>query len=146
MNTAESHARKLVLWGVALFLLGLINGLIVQQLPNPRMGLSAHLAGVQGGLALIVFGNIWQRARFAAGPSSVHRRLVVGGMFGLWLALLLAAIWGAGMSTPIAGRGYQADAWKEAIVEALLVSSSLALVVSAGCLLWRLVRGDGKGA
>ena len=39
-----------------LFLLGLITGLVVQQLENPRMGLAAHLEGLMNGTFLLALG------------------------------------------------------------------------------------------
>ena len=50
--------QKLVRLGLILFLLGLITGLLIPVLENPRMGLSSHLEGTLNGMLLILFGLI----------------------------------------------------------------------------------------
>jgi len=62
--TTQRTGRCLVRYGVLLFLLGLLTGLIVQKLANPRMGLSSHLEGVMNGTFLVVLGLIWPRCGF----------------------------------------------------------------------------------
>ena len=42
--------------GLILFLLGLITGLLVPVLKNPRMGLAGHLGGMTNGPFLIIAG------------------------------------------------------------------------------------------
>jgi len=41
----ERFSRRLIRSGVLLFLLGLVTGLLVQMLANPRMALASHLEG-----------------------------------------------------------------------------------------------------
>ena len=60
-------------------------------------------------------------------------------MYAIWLALLLAAIWGSRRSTPIAGAGFEASKGQEQIVQILLVSGSLAIIVASSALLWGLL-------
>lgn len=126
-------AKQLLFHGTLLFLLGLINGLAIPRLRNPRMGLSAHLAGVQNGLVLWAFGLIWPYATL--GAAAVTAWSAIGSMYAIWLALLLAAAWGTSKSTPIAGAGHSSSAGKEAIVSALLVVGSLAIIVATALLL-----------
>jgi hydroxylaminobenzene mutase len=136
--TEESASTLLVISGVLLLLLGLLNGALVNVLLNPRMGLSAHLAGVQNGMVLILFGLVWGRAQFSSFSSVANVSLAVYSMYGFWIALLLSAMWGTSASTPIAGKGFSGQAWQEAAVGALLMSSSLAITVACGWLLTKL--------
>ena len=53
--------RQLIILGVVLFLIGLIQGALIPFFHNPRMALSAHLAAVQSGMAMVIFGIIWSR-------------------------------------------------------------------------------------
>lgn len=140
MKDTGKHAYQLMISGLLLFLLGLINGAFVQHFMNPRMGLSAHLSAVQNGLVLIVFGLIWPKADFSKKWSWVHCWSSVLSLFGIWIALVLAALWGTSGSTPIAGKGFQAEVWREATVGFLLISSSILIVLSTNHLLWRLFR------
>jgi hypothetical protein len=58
--------------GLILFLLGLITGVAIPAVENPRMGLASHLQGMTNGPFLIVLGLLWPhstlsfRLRFAA--------------------------------------------------------------------------------
>ena len=52
--------KNLLVLGTILFLLGLFNGVAVPYFENSRMGLSAHLAGVQNALVLWAFGLMWK--------------------------------------------------------------------------------------
>lgn len=59
-----AERRRRLLWhGMALFLAGLLTGLVEQQFANPRMGLAAHLEGVMNGAFLLVVGAVWQEVR-----------------------------------------------------------------------------------
>ncbi len=55
----QQTMRQLLIFGVLLFLFGLLNGAVIPYFTNPRMGLSAHLAGVQNGMVLLIFGLLW---------------------------------------------------------------------------------------
>src|SRR3989442_4190993 len=57
--------RRLFWHGIFLFFLGLIVGAFVQQMTNPRMGLSAHLGGVMTGTFLAVLGPAWTELRLS---------------------------------------------------------------------------------
>jgi len=46
----ETTKRQLMWYGMFLFLLGLVTGLVEQRFTNVRMGLSAHLEGVINGI------------------------------------------------------------------------------------------------
>lgn len=52
----EHQGHYLLVNGMLLFILGLLNGLVIPFFKNKRMGLSAHLAGVQNGMVLLLFG------------------------------------------------------------------------------------------
>ena len=59
MELFDALGRRLMWWGMVIFLLGLIKGLIQNNLANPRMGLSAHLEGLMNGTLLVAVGAIW---------------------------------------------------------------------------------------
>jgi len=52
------QADRLIFLGLLLFFLGLLAGLFVQNMANPRMALSAHLEGVMNGMFLVLLGLI----------------------------------------------------------------------------------------
>ena len=136
------QARRLAWHGVLLFVLGLATGVPIAAFTNPRMGLSAHLTGVQNGMALILFGILWPQLRLTARMRTVVSVLLLASLYGLWADLTLAAILGTSHATPIAGAGHQGSAAAEFFVTAVLYVSAIALLVAAPLVL----RGLGGGA
>jgi hypothetical protein len=53
---SQRLGRRLLRYGIVLFLLGLTTRRLVQYVPLPRMGLSSHLQGVMNGTFLVVLG------------------------------------------------------------------------------------------
>jgi (hydroxyamino)benzene mutase len=131
--TGDNMAEHLLFHGTLLFLLGLINGAVIPLFLNKRMGLSAHLAGVQNGLALIAFGLIWPHADVPFAGIAYWSALA--SMYGIWFGLLLAAIWGTSRSTPIGGKGFAATSWKENLVTVIIQSTSVAAILATSLLL-----------
>lgn len=128
-------ARGLVWHGVLLFLLGLVNGLAVPWFVNPRMALAAHVDAVTSGTFLMAVGLAWSAARFRPAAETPARILVLVGMYAIWVALVLAAALGTSRMTPIAGAGHHGTAAAEALVDAVLVAGSVALITGCALLL-----------
>jgi len=101
--------------GVLLFLLGLATGFIIPALKAPRIGLSAHLAATQMGVALVAFGFLWERLTFWNGWSAPMAHVLWISFYVVWAAILLGGIWGTGRALPIAGAGHVAAKWQEQI-------------------------------
>lgn len=116
--------------GLVLFLIGLLTGLVVPAVKNPRMALSSHLEGVLNGMFLVLLGVLWPHIDLPKALGITAIALIVYSAYANWLAGLLAAAWGAGRRfAPIAAGDHQASATKEGFVSFLLVSLSLAIVV-----------------
>ena len=131
MPTNDS-ALRLCRHGALLFVLGLVNGALVSGFANSRMGLSAHLAGVQNGMVLLIFGLVWQRLDLSARAGRIAELSSIFSMYAIWAALLLAAIFGTSRVTPIAGAGFEGAAWQEGLVAVLLYSGSAGILLGAG--------------
>lgn len=123
----EAKSDKLILLGLILFLIGLIIGLSVPLLHNPRMGLSAHLEGITNGIFLMLLGLIWNRLVLTDRWKQITYVLLVYGTFANITAVLLAAITGFGKMMPIAG-GKEGTNPIEVIISFLLVSLALAML------------------
>ncbi len=121
------HANRLIFWGIFLFLLGLLVGLLIPTFANPRMGLSTHLEGVLNGIFLAVLGLIWHRLELSTKLLNIAFWLTIYGAFANFIGVLIAAITGAGKMMPIAG-GEAGTPIVEAIVSFLLVSLALAMI------------------
>ncbi|WP_394730879.1 hypothetical protein [Altererythrobacter sp. GH1-8] len=137
----DNNARELAITGALLFLVGLLQGLVVEHFANPRMALSAHLDAVQSGMAVLIAAAFWRSARWSVKTEQVARWALAVGMVGLWLGITLAAITGANEALPIAGEGYSATPKAELATTAVIGTSSLALLLGWGLFVMGLIRG-----
>ena len=137
MLTNDS-ALRLCRHGALLFVLGLVTGGLVSTLTNSRMGLSAHLAGVQNGMVLLIFGLVWQRLRLSRRAIRVAELSSLFSMYAIWGALLLASVFGTSRVTPIAGGGFEGALWQEGLVAVLLYAGSAGIFLGAGLVFWGL--------
>jgi len=134
----KASAQRLLQLGIALFLLGLLTGFAIPLLANPRMGLSSHLEGVMNGMFLVLLGLIWERLKLGSTALRLAFWLAVYGTFVNWATTLLAAVWGAGASMPIAAQGHQGTPTQEVIVNIGLWSLAVSMVVVCVLVLWGL--------
>jgi len=123
--------------GVLLFLLGLVTGFAIPALKSPRIGLSAHLAATQMGVALIAFGFLWERLTFWNGWSAPLAHVLWISFYIVWLAILMGAFWGTGKAMPIAGAGHVAAKWQERVT---LVPLALGSFGGFGVVLMMLIQ------
>ena len=122
--------------GFVLILLALLTGFGMPLFRSPRLGLTAHIVGVTGGLVLIVLGALAGSFILGARAAAVMMWSWVYAAYANWIASLLGALTGASRHTPIAGVGTTGDPLSEAVVEFLLVSLSLAALVGTGLAVW----------
>ena len=116
--------------GLVLFLLGLLTGVAVPALKNPRMALSSHLEAVLNGMFLVLLGLLWPHIHLPNAWGVTAVVLIVYAAYANWLATLLAAAWGAGRRfAPIAAADHEASVAKERLVGLLLVSLAVSIVV-----------------
>jgi hydroxylaminobenzene mutase len=140
--TKLNLTRRLIRYGVLLFLFGLITGFLIPTMRNPRMGLSSHLEGVQNGMLLILFGLIWGKLNLSDRSLRWGYSLALFGTYTNWMTTFLAGLWGAGAEMmPIAGGDFFGFTWQETLIKIGLFSLSLAMVIVSGLLLWGL-RGN----
>ena len=136
--------RKLIILGVVLFLIGLIQGALIPIFHNPRMALSAHLAAVQSGMAMVIFGIIWGMVILKENLLKLAYYTNVLGMFLVWFAISLASILGTSRALPIAGQGFSASTIAENTVGIIVVLGSLAMVFSISIIVVGLVKGGNE--
>jgi (hydroxyamino)benzene mutase len=135
-----SAGRALAVIGGALFLAGLLQGLVVDYFPNPRMALSAHLDAVQSGMAVMIAAAFWSSLRLTPALERVAWWALAVGMVGLWIGITLAAMTGASEALPMAGSGFAAKPVAETAVTTIVIGSSLALLLGWALFLWGLAR------
>ena len=70
------------------------------------MALSAHLAAVQSGMAMAIFGLIWALVNLKERLLKLAYYTNIIGLYAVWFAITLGAVLGASRALPIAGHGY----------------------------------------
>jgi len=122
------QSDRLLFLGVLLFLFGLIIGLFIPMMTNPRMGLSAHLEGTLNGMFLVILGLIWNKLLLNDKWLTAAFWLTIYGSFANFVAVAIAAVTGAGKLMPIAG-GKEGTSIQEGIISFLLISLALAMIL-----------------
>jgi hydroxylaminobenzene mutase len=128
-------ANILCFAGVLLFLVGLLTGLGIPRYRSPRLGLSAHLTGVQSGTFLLALGLLWPRLSMSPVWSTILANGTWASLYLVWFSLLLAAVFGAGRGLPIAGQGMTTTPPRQTAVTGLLATGSLGILLSTAALL-----------
>ncbi len=129
---------KLKMSGMILFLLGLLTGLMIMFLKNPRMGLAAHLEGVFNGVFLVVAGIIWDEIKVSARLKMLCWVSLLYGTFANWFFTLLSAIWGTSKMTPLSGSGYSGSTFQESVISAGLISVAITMIFSLVVIIYGL--------
>jgi len=134
-------SRRLAWHGMILFVLGLLMGLVVQNVTNPRMGLSAHVGTVLNGVLVIALGAVWKWVALPPRTASVTYWLIAAGSYVSCLFLFLAAVFGTSSSTPLGGAGFKGTPLQEAIVASVLIVGAIAVLIGAVLATWGLRPG-----
>jgi hydroxylaminobenzene mutase len=131
----ESLSSTLCFTGVLLFALGLATGFAIPAFRSSRIGLSAHLTGVQSGTFLIALGLMWSKIALWPSVSNLIGHAIWISLYTIYGSLVLAAAFGAGRDLPIAGGGISTTRAKQMSVTALMGSGSLAVLAAIAALL-----------
>jgi hydroxylaminobenzene mutase len=143
----KRQSDNLIFFGVFLFLLGLIIGLLVPIFANPRMGVSSHIEGVLNGMLLIILGLIWNRIHLSRRWLTLTFWLALYGTFANCLGILIAAIFNGGKMLGILAEGQEGAPLVEGIVGFSLISLSVAMIfVSVATLIGLRRSGSPKPA
>jgi (hydroxyamino)benzene mutase len=141
----DRTAGRLIALGAMLFFLGLLTGLVVPAMTNPRMGVAGHLEGVMNGIFLIAIGAVWSRLRLTPRLMTWASGLLIYGTYVNSLSVSLAAVFGASQTMPLAGAGYVALPWQENLVTGGLVTAAVAMLIGTALLVWGFFRREDGG-
>ncbi|MFN7119979.1 MAG: hydrogenase [Saprospiraceae bacterium] len=128
LHSSKQQSNRLLFLGILLFFSGLVAGLFIPLMANPRMGLSTHLEGIMNGLFLLALGLIWHKLMLTNRWLNITFWLTVYGSFANLIAVLIAAMTGFGKMMPIAG-GQEGTPLLEGIISFLLISLALAMLM-----------------
>ncbi|WP_157073344.1 hydrogenase [Kribbia dieselivorans] len=132
--------EALIALGVALFLAGLITGVVIPKLALSRLGLTSHLEGTMNGMFLMLVGLIWTRLDLGDLWRQITFWTLLYGTWANWGATLLAGIWGTGQRTPIASGGRVGSPGHERIVSTMLIGVGITDIVAVTIILVGLLR------
>ncbi|WKZ66340.1 MAG: hypothetical protein QY325_00105 [Flavobacteriales bacterium] len=130
-SSPDHQAHRLLLSGAWLLLLGLLTGLLVPALANPRMGLSSHIEGVLNGMLLLLLGLLWPRLVLTDRWRRIAAACAIYGTFANWATMLIAAALNAGGQLTVAAEGRTGSPLAEGIVNFGLASLTLAMLAAA---------------
>ena len=139
MDRAD-RARGLFWHGMALVLLGLLFGTVVQSVANPRIGLSAHTGTIMNGILVVAMGAFWTQLALAPRLETLAYWLVVDGSYLNAVSLFLAGVFGTSRSTPLHGAGHAGSPWQEVLVAAGLTVGAIAVLAGCALAFWGLRR------
>jgi (hydroxyamino)benzene mutase len=125
----KNQSNRLIYFGVMLFLLGLIVGLIVPIFANPRMGVSSHIEGILNGMFLMILGLIWHKVSLSEKWLKITFWLAIYGAFMNWFGILIAAIFNGGKMLGIMANGKEGSPIVEGIIGFCLISLSIAMLL-----------------
>ena len=109
------YRRRLLFHGMALFLIGLLTGLLEQHFSNVRMALAAHLEGVMNGTFLLAVGAIWSEVRLPPRAGVAAYWALLCGTYGNWAVTTLAAVLVMLLDDPKARQEWGAKARQRAL-------------------------------
>ena len=141
----KNRRHYLISAGILIYLVSLLFGLIFPRLANPRMGLSAHLIGLQGGMTLVLFGLVWGELYLSPRLETATVWLALYGIYGNFVTNVLSAAFATTRLQPIFGSGHLAADWQENIVSFGLISISAAIIAASALVLWGLYRKKVEG-
>ena len=134
---SEGLQGLLAFAGTLLFLLGLLTGVGIPFFRGPRIGLSAHVAAIQSGLALIAVAWLGGRLAIPDGWAAAIAHTLWISLYVLWVGLVFAAITGTGRTLPLAGKGLAAEPWQERVATVLIGGSSVTTALAFAALLFQ---------
>lgn len=134
----DTSNRQLMRYGIFLFLLGLITGLVEQRFTNMRIGASAHLEGVMNGTLLVALGAIWSEVKLPPTAKAIAYWTALYGTYVNWLSTTFAAVFGTAANNPIASVGYHGQPWQETLAAAGFLTLAIAIIASSLLVLWGL--------
>jgi (hydroxyamino)benzene mutase len=137
------QSDRLLFLGILLFLFGLLIGLFIPMMTNPRMGLSAHLEGIMNGMFLVIMGLIWNKLVLNDKWLTFLLWLTLYGSFANFVAVSIAAFTGAGKMMPIAG-GKEGTSVVEGLISFLLITLALAMIFVCLIVMTGLLRYYGR--
>ena len=130
--------RTLLRLGFILILMALLTGFAMPTFVNARLGLTAHIVGVLGGMMLLLIGLVSSALALEPHAMRLFRCCWIYATYANWIASVLGAATGASAFTPLAGAGTTGTPLAEHTVAFFLFSLSIASIIGALLAVWGL--------
>jgi (hydroxyamino)benzene mutase len=104
--------RTLLRLGFILILMALLTGFAMPTFVNARLGLTAHIVGVLGGMMLLLIGLVSSALVLEPHAMRLFRWCWIYATYANWIASVLGAATGASAFTPLAGAGTTGRRWR----------------------------------
>ena len=121
-----------------LFLLALITGLAIPLFHNPRLALSAHLAGLMNSFVLTSLAVVWPRLHTPPKRARAMKVMFLASAYTIWFSNVLGAAWGTSWLTPMAGKGFHASYWQQVFVAAMILAAVWSYLIATSMVVWDL--------
>jgi len=143
MNTSTAElsrqGHRLLQVGVALLLFASFQGFVLEHLPAPRLGLSAHTLSALQSVLLLALGLVWPRLHLSPAGSKAAFWLLIYSTFAILAAYVIGSVCGAGNQTmPLAAGSAHGSAFQETLIAVVAYSSGPTGIASFALILWGL--------
>jgi hydroxylaminobenzene mutase len=141
-QTLSHQGRRLLQWGVALFLFTSFEGFVVPNLASPNLGRSLHMLSGFTGVLFLAMGLTWPMLKLGTTAAKIAFWFLVYSAIATIAGFVIAAWWGAGGSImPIAAQGARGSDFQEAVIQIVMYPAAPTGIISFALILWGL-RGN----
>jgi hydroxylaminobenzene mutase len=130
----QRNARRILLLGMTMVLVGLAWGFVVPLTPMPRLALVAHIQAALNGLLFIALATLLLALPHRVGQGSVQVMLAAAWLtWPMLLSQMANAWWGTNEILPIAAEQAGATGglpWQELVLKATHVVAGIAVLVA----------------
>jgi (hydroxyamino)benzene mutase len=95
----QRRSRRLLQFGIILFLFSSFDGFAIPLFASPRIGLSVHTLSALQGVMLLAIGLLWPKLRLGARAAQVAFWGLLYSVLAILAAYTVAAFWGVGIET-----------------------------------------------
>jgi len=148
MNSSEllsRQGRRLLQFGIILFLFTSFEGFVIPALAVPNLGRSVHTLCGFTGILFLAMGRMWPMPKLGTTGAGIAFWFLVYSAFATIAGFVIAAIWGAGGSImPIATQGARGSDFQEGLIQLVMYPAAPTGIIAFVLILWGLRAKSGS--
>ena len=148
MNSSEllsRQGRRLLQFGIILFLFTSFEGFVIPALAVPNLGRSVHTLSGFTGILFLAMGLMWPMLKLGTTGAGIAFWFLVYSAFATIAGFVIAAIWGAGGSImPMAAQGARGSDFQEGIIQLVMYPAAPTGIIAFVLILWGLRAKSGS--